>query len=390
MQAQNTLKCPECGSTRVFHDGFRKAPLNSTSNEPIQRYRCAHYGHRLSKHSLNVKDTHKESSQICAIGAKNLEPTQEIKTCAEKERHSPTENEIKATPQITSLLEQLRNDGKKPGTIINYRKAFSKLLREGADLYNPESAKAALAKSKLKDSTKKTVAAILAVWFEYIGITYKTPKYSAEHEIPFIPTSELLDILIASLGKILATYCQILKETGCRAGEASSLTWASIDFQQRLVRIKPEKGSNPRILPLSLKALEMLSNISKSNHDNQHLIFVNADDMRSNFFLQRRRIAKKLADPRILQIHFHTFRHWKATTEQHKTKDPWHVKTILGHKSITSTECYIHIEEMMYQSQNDNFSVRVANTLEDAIKLMEVGYEFHIDIEGNKLFRKRK
>jgi integrase len=36
-------------------------------------------------------------------------------------------------------------------------------------------------------------------------------------------------------------------------------------------------------------------------------------------------------------IHFHTFRHWKAATEQHKTKDSWHVKIILGHKSITST-----------------------------------------------------
>ena len=134
----------------------------------------------------------------------------------------------------------------------------------------------------------------------------------------------------------------------------------------------------------------MLGNISKSGDDNQQNIFANAGDMRSNFFLQRRRAAKKIADPRILQIHFHTFRHWKATFEQHKTKDPWHVKTILGHKSISSTETYIHIEETMYLSQNDNFTVRLVNTLEEAIKLMEAGYEFHIEIEGNKLFRKWK
>jgi len=383
-------QCPDCGTKRVFKDGFRKAPSNAISNEPIQRFRCADYGHRWSAHiDLKVKDNYKKDSQIGAK-AKNLTSTQEIQTCAEKRKHLPTENEVKATPQLTSLLEQLANDGKKPGTIKNYRKAFSRLLKEGADLYNPESAKATLAKAKLRDSTKKTIAAILAVWFDYIGISCKTPKYSAEHEIPFIPTEELLDVFIASLGKKMATYCQILKETGCRAGEASNLTWSSIDFQQHLVRIKPEKGSNPRILPLSLKVLEMLSNISKSSHDNQQNIFANADDMRTNLFLQRRRVAKKLADPRILQIHFHTFRHWKATFEQHKTKDPWHVKTILGHKSISSTETYIHIEEMMYLNQNDNFTVRVANTLEEAIKLMEVGYEFHIEIDGNKLFRKRK
>jgi hypothetical protein len=34
--------------------------------------------------------------------------------------------------------------------------------------------------------------------------------------------------------------------------------------------------------------------------------------------------------------------------------------------------------------------VKVTDTTEEAIKLMEVGYEFHAEIEGHKLFRKRK
>ena len=97
------------------------------------------------------------------------------------------------------------------------------------------------------------------------------------------------------------------------------------------------------------------------------------------------------ANLNLAKIHFHTFRHWKATTEQHKTKDPWHVKMILGHKSITFTENYIHLEEMRYNGDaNDQFTVKVADTMEDAIKLMEVGFEFHAEIEGHKLFRKRK
>lgn len=64
---------------------------------------------------------------------------------------------------------------------------------------------------------------------------------------------------------------------------------------------------------------------------------------------------------------------------------------ILGHKSITSTENYIHLEEMLYNGDaNDQFTVKVADTMEDAIKLIEVGFEFHAEIEGHKLFRKRK
>ena len=113
--------------------------------------------------------------------------------------------------------------------------------------------------------------------------------------------------------------------------------------------------------------------------------------MRTNFFLQKRRIVERQANPKLMLKHFHTFRHWKATMEQHKTKDPWHVKMILGHKSITSTENYIHLEEMLFNGDaNDQFTVKVADTMEDAIKLMEVGFEFHAEIEGHKLFRKRK
>jgi hypothetical protein len=46
---------------------------------------------------------------------------------------------------------------------------------------------------------------------------------------------------------------------------------------------------------------------------------------------------------------------------------------------------------MLYNGDaNDQFTVKVANTMDEAIKLMEVGFEFHAEIEGNKLFRKRK
>ncbi len=50
------------------------------------------------------------------------------------------------------------------------------------------------------------------------------------------------------------------------------------------------------------------------------------------FRAQRKRIANKLGNPRILKIHFHTFRHWKASTEYAKTKDILHVMKLLGHK----------------------------------------------------------
>ena len=371
----------------MFHDGFRNAPLTALSNEPIQRYRCADYGHRWSDHTnLNVQDNNKTSSQISAK-AKNLASTQKIKICVERERHTPTENEIKATPQIEKLITSLVNDGKKPCTIANYHKTFKLLLKLDADLFDPESTKAALAKSTIKNSTKQLVICELQSWFDFNDIYWKAPKYCIESEIPYIPTEAEIDQLIAGLGKKTSVFCQVLKDTGARSGEASQLHWDNIDFYRSKVTIKAEKGSNSRILPLTTKTIEMLCKLPRT----KKTIFSNANFMRSNFFIQRRKLADRTATPNFLKIHFHTFRHWKATMEQHRTKDPWHVKMTMGHKSITSTEKYIHIEKMLYdEDTNDQFTVKVADSMEEAVKLMEVGFEHHAKIDGHNLFRKRK
>ncbi len=46
---------------------------------------------------------------------------------------------------------------------------------------------------------------------------------------------------------------------------------------------------------------------------------------------------------------------------------------------------------MIYLSKcNDGFIVKVADELDDAVKLIESGYEFHTEIAGHKIFRKHK
>ena len=121
-------------------------------------------------------------------------------------------------------------------------------------------------------------------------------------------------------------------------------------------------------------------------------MFAKADSMRTTLYYQKERIAKRLAAPEIIQISFKTFRHWKGKRwNSTKLRTHGQLKPANLHKSITSTETYIHIEEMLYSaSENDNFTVKVADTLEEAVRLMEVGFEYHAEIEGHKLFRKRK
>jgi len=93
---------------------------------------------------------------------------------------------------------------------------------------------------------------------------------------------------------------------------------------------------------------------------------------------------------RILKIGLHTLRNWKATTEYSKVKDIICVQQMLRHRDIKSTMLYINLEYTLFQSINDEFHVKTAKTVEEACKLVEVGFEYVTIVDGVQIFRKRK
>jgi integrase len=108
--------------------------------------------------------------------------------------------------------------------------------------------------------------------------------------------------------------------------------------------------------------------------------------MENQFCITRKRLAKKLQNPRLMQIHFHTFRHWKATMEYDKTRDILHVMNLLGHRNIESTLLYIQLISF----ESDEYHSAVAITVEEARKLLEQGFEYVCQKDNLILFRKRK
>ena len=107
---------------------------------------------------------------------------------------------------------------------------------------------------------------------------------------------------------------------------------------------------------------------------------------RTNYVRQRKRTAKKLQNPRINQITFHTFRHWKATMEYHKTKDILHVMRLLGHKNIKNTLIYTQLVTF----EDDEYICKTTENVKEAKELIEAGYQYVCDMDNLKLFRKRK
>ena len=373
--------CPQCGSRKLYKDGMR--PLRDGSD--TQRWLCRNCGHRFSEAKpLNRSSAYSSSSQICDLLAeesKNL-------ALAENPPKTGLAGATEQTPGIKGKIIEysfwLLKQGYAKSTIEGRAKLMTRFAKLGANLYDPESIKVIIAKQTWSEGRKEFAVEAYTNFLIMVDGKWDPPKYRRIEKLPFIPTEQEIDQLIAGCGEKTATFLQTLKETAMRAGEAWNLKWTDIDFVNATVRVTPEKRSNPRMFKVSTKLLAMLSMLRKKSE----LVFGTYDmrGFRRPYTRQRRRIALKLGNPRLNQITFHTFRHWKATMEYHKTKDILYVMRLLGHKNIKNTLVYTQLITF----EDDDYTCKAATDVKDATELIEAGYEYVCDMNNIKLFRKRK
>jgi integrase len=259
------------------------------------------------------------------------------------------------------------------------------MAKLGANLFDPESVKETIARQKWSAGRKVNAVDAYTCFLRMLGLKWEPPRYRRIRKLPFIPTENEADQLIAGCGKKTATLLQLLKETGMRIGEAWKLQWTDIDFVSNTIRVTPEKGSNPRICKASKKLVAMLNGLKgKSKSDWIFGKWIKSQERL--FYHQRRSVANKLKNPRILRMSFHTFRHFYATTLYHKTKDILHVMQMLGHKNIKNTLIYTQLVDL----RDDDYVSKVAKTVQEACQLVESGFEYVTEIDSVKIFRKRK
>ena len=375
-----TIACPLCGSKKTVKDGKRRLSDGSEA----QRYLCRNCGYRFT--DPRTRQIFKVRNGITRYAGVN--PA--LKLVEVKEETEGTPKTRETTTDLKSLLFNyawhLKKNGYAPSTIETRVKLLRQLAQRGADLYDPESVKDVIARQDGWSNARKELAVQAYTSFlKMHGGTWDPPSYKRVEKLPWIPTEEEIDQLIAGCSRRVATFLQLLKETGMRPGEAWMLKWDDIDFQNNTVRVTPEKGSKPRILKISNRLVSMLKSLPMKND----YVFKNGKlhHFRGAFRQQRKRIAFKLKNPRINRITFKTLRHFKATMEYHKTKDILHVKELLGHKNIKNTLVYTHLVNF----KDDEFISKIARNAEEACKLVEAGFEYVCTTPENlMIFRKRK
>jgi len=387
------LYCPQCGSKLLYRDGIRYLADGSQT----QRWLCRNCGFRFSENHNSFKDCQTnnvdgkcavklESRAKFPIGGVVLSE-KSLEKAMVKAGDTQQQQDIKG--KLIQFIWNMQKDNYAKSTITLYSRVLTRLQKAGADLMNSETVKEALAKMNVSPNRKHSIAAAYTLFLAMNGLTWRPPREHITRKLPFIPSEREIDDLIAGCGKKTAAYLQMLKETAMRMGEAAKIKWHDIDLERKIIVLnEPEKNGNPRIFNISSKLVNMLAAIPKTNDS----VWGTESKITrgSVFYRQRRKIAHKLANPRLLRIGLHTFRHWKATMLYHETKNPVLVKEFLGHRTLDTTLLYIQTEKALFKEEADNFEVKAVNNSEDVKALLEVGFEYICEKDGLMFFRKRK
>ena len=183
ISAPISLSCPRCRSSRLWRAGVR----HSTFGDQIQRWFCRDCRFRFSdpedvqkawsaierfeRQSLKSGDDIVSNSQICVTETKNLAAEQQ-KTEVLRRNDLST-----AKGKIVEYEFWMMKQGYAKTTIEARGRIMNRLVRLGANLYDPEQIKEIIAKQPWSEGRKEVVTETYSNYLVMAGGKWNPPKY---------------------------------------------------------------------------------------------------------------------------------------------------------------------------------------------------------------------
>jgi len=292
---------------------------------------------------------------------------------------------------IINVLIELRKKGLREKTIRSISKSLKFLIRNlGSAINNPEAVREFIAKLDRNEGYKRNLVYAYDCYAKVYRIQWNKPIYRPSPKLPRIPLEEKINLIIANSSKKLALALSISRDTGLRPIEVMNLRLKDVDLQNGLVYPATAKHGSARVLKLKPSTLNLLSSYLALHPEItlESRIFGkwSSDDYGKYFRIVRNRLAQKLNDSTLKTITLYSLRHHFATKLYNQTRNLLLVKELLGHKKIETTLIYTQLTN----NENDEYVSAIAKTVEEARKLIEEGFEFVTEMDGVKIFRKRK
>ena len=125
-------------------------------------------------------------------------------------------------------------------------------------------------------------------------------------------------------------------ETAMRREEIATLRWKNVNVKSRCVYLPETKNSEPRTVPLSAAAIDILQNLPRGE-SGQYVFGMSADQITDT--MKRVRAKAGLSD-----LRFHDLRH-EATSRlfENTDLDVMEIRSITGHKTMQMLARYTHL-----------------------------------------------
>lgn len=176
-------------------------------------------------------------------------------------------------------------------------------------------------------------------------ITEQLERPRHEHKLPNVLSKEEVAILLKALVNMKhRVMLSLIYSCGLRRGELLNLVPSDVDSKRGLLIIRQAKGRKDRIVPLSLKTIDLLREYYKLYRPKVWLFEGQNSGEPYNERSLQMVLKNALKAGRIKKpVTLHWLRHSYATHLLENGTDLRYIQEILGHKSSKTTEIYTHV-----------------------------------------------
>jgi len=128
---------------------------------------------------------------------------------------------------------------------------------------------------------------------------------------------------------------QFAIETTSRRGSLLKLRWRDVDLPGRTVTLRLTKAGENQIVPLTQRAVEILSRLPRDDHDGR-VFPMTADALDSAW-------DRATTEAGLPDLRFHDLRHVGTTRHARRLRNPQMLKRITGHKTDAMLARYTHL-----------------------------------------------
>ncbi|MHB8455410.1 MAG: site-specific integrase [Acidiferrobacterales bacterium] len=179
----------------------------------------------------------------------------------------------------------------------------------------------------------------------------RKPKLPQGRERRLFP-GELNAIIAASESAELCTILQLELETAMRRGELTALLWCDVHLKSRYLQLRDTKNGDARTVPLSSKAIKLLSNLPRRldgrvwgmRADSITHAFERARDRARRRYEEKCKESGDTPKPCFLkELRFHDLRHEATSRFFEKGLNPIEAAAVTGHKDLRMLKRYTHL-----------------------------------------------